>query len=96
MLSGFVMIIISFILVGVLSVWGVKYTRKNIHESRDKKYKVAKILFAAGLVLSISYIIFAKSFSQNIDLVISWLMLATGCFFAAALSFFIGYSNEKD
>lgn len=96
MLIGLGVIIFSFILVGVLALWGIKYTRKNINADRKKKFKVAKNLLVVGVILSIGYIIFAKKLSSNVDFVISWLMLATGCFFASGLAFFIGYYNERE
>lgn len=96
MLIGIGGIFVSFILVGVLALWGVKYTKKNIHADRKKKFKAAKNLLLAGIVIAVGYIIFAKKFSHNIDFVISWILLASGCFFASGLAFFIGYYNEKD
>lgn len=96
MLIGLGVIILSFVLVGVLALWGVKYTRRNMNADRRKKFKAAKNLLLIGIILSALYIIFAKKFSANLDFVISWILLATGCFFASGLAFFIGYYNERD
>ncbi|MBD8006603.1 hypothetical protein [Bacillus norwichensis] len=96
MLIGLGVMIVSFILVGVLAIWGVKYTRKHIQADRKKKFTAAKNLLLLGIIIAASYIIFAKKFSHNIDLVISWILLASGCFFASGLAFFIGYYNEKE
>ncbi|GIN92911.1 hypothetical protein J6TS1_33830 [Siminovitchia terrae] len=96
MLIGLGVMIVSFILVGVLAIWGVKYTRRHIHEDRKKKFAAAKNLLLLGIVVAVGYIIFAKKFSHNIDLVMSWILLASGCFFASGLAFFIGYYHEKE
>ncbi len=96
MLIGLGIIFISFLLVGVLTLWGVRYTRKNIHEDRKKKFKAAKNLLLLGIIIAVGYIIFAKKFSQNIDFVISWILFASGCFSASGLAFFIGFYNEKE
>lgn len=96
MLIGLSAIIFSFVLVGLLALWGVKYTRKNMNADRKKKFKVATNLLLVGIILSALYIIFAKKFSTNIDVVISWILLATGCFFASGLAFFIGYYTERE
>lgn len=93
--GGIIYIIISFLIVGALSYWGVAYTRKNMHDDIKQKYKLARLLIVIGLVISISFVFLAKKVSYNADIVIAWLMLGTGCFFAAGLSFLTGYIQEK-
>lgn len=96
MVVGLGIIILSFLLVGVLSFWAVRYTRRNLHQDGKKKYIAARNLLIAGIILFAGYIIFAKKVSYNIDLVISWILLASGCFFASGLAVLIGYNNEKN
>lgn len=96
MLTGIWLIVLSLILLGFFIYWGVTYTKKNIHEHWKKKYKVAIILFSIGAVSAASYMMLAKKFMHNIDLVISWFFLSTGLLFSASLSFFIGYYSDQN
>ncbi|MFD1708200.1 hypothetical protein ACFSCZ_15895 [Siminovitchia sediminis] len=92
---GLTLLIFSLILVIVLAFLGVKYTHKHAQADPKKKFKAAKYLLILGSILGGGYLLFAKNFSSNIDIVISWILLASGCFFAAGLAFFTGYHQEN-
>lgn len=92
MSSGLWVMILSFFIVGALTIWGVKQTKRNIR--KGKTYVTGSILFLAGVALGIGFMIFAKRMA-NIDLIISWVILATGCMAAASIALLIGFYSEK-
>ena len=75
--------------------WGIMYTRRNTEEERSIKYRAAAIFFIFGFILAAGFIFGAKTYSKNIDITLSWLLLAMGSFFNAALLFFIGFFKNK-
>ncbi|MEC2325927.1 hypothetical protein [Lederbergia lenta] len=91
---GIGFILLSFIVVIALLVWGISYTRKNLNEVRSKKYRAAAFLCTLGLIFSISFVLGAKRFSDNIDVTIIWMILSTGLLFSSAVTFAISFINE--
>ncbi|MBM7713354.1 ABC-type spermidine/putrescine transport system permease subunit II [Bacillus thermophilus] len=92
MSSGLWTMMLAFIIIGILTAWGVKQTKRNIQ--KGKRYTTGSILFFAGVALGIGFIIFARSMT-NLDLILFWLILAMGCMAAASIALLIGFYSEK-
>ncbi|MFS0646692.1 hypothetical protein [Siminovitchia sp. 179-K 8D1 HS] len=92
MSSGLWAMVLSFLIVGALTIWGVKQTKRNIQ--KGKTYATGSVLFLAGVALGIGFVIFAKRLT-SLDWIISWLILATGCMAAASIALLIGFYSEK-
>lgn len=87
-------IILAFLFVISLLIWGIAYTRRNLNKARPIKYRAAAILTALGFIFSIGFVLGAKKYSQNIDVTIVWMILSTGLLFSAAVTLAIGFLNE--
>ncbi|WP_339164314.1 hypothetical protein MHB50_13975 [Siminovitchia sp. FSL H7-0308] len=92
MSSGLWTLILAFIIIGMLTAWGVTQTKRNIQ--KGKRYTTGSILFFVGVALGIGFIIFARSMT-NLDLILFWLILAMGCMAAASIALLIGFYSEK-
>ncbi|HEY4553156.1 MAG TPA: hypothetical protein VIG80_08170 [Bacillaceae bacterium] len=88
-------IILSFVLVGAAIWWGISYTRKNIHTDKTVRLRAAGILFTIAFILSAGYIYGSNRWTDNIDIIISWMILSMGFMFSAAIAFFVGFFYEK-
>ena len=94
MTNGIWMIIVAFIIIIVSTILGIYFTKKYQKEDDKKKYVPITLIISTAIALSAGYVFGAKRYSENIDLVISWLILAMGLYFSAGIIFFTSFLSS--
>jgi hypothetical protein len=89
------LLIAAFLVLVVGTIIGSRYSIKLFKENHPKKYIPFAIFFAIALISELVYFFGTKKIHPGLDVLLSWMVLNMGLFFASGIVYFSAFLSKK-